>query len=784
MALKAAKKISLNKYTHAVRASQAVLQYGVGAMVDFPNQTLMTAAPEYWQEQITQIHDERLEKVLHVSYFGLPAGQDDPRSTDGISYVRFPEWYFCPKCRKFQPIKSWIADFRKRAKQKQLDNDPNMIKHMQCPICRQDLVVTRIVTVCECGHIDDFPWVKWVHCQNMKGSKPICDHPSLTFKTSASSTEGLEGLTVACESCGARATLRGAFDPNKFQELDKKYNGRYEFGCTGRHPWKHTVETCGKYPKVMQRGSSSVYFPITASSLVIPPYSSILTRKIEDSSAFSRCKDQIAGYKRNTVITTQLLQMLIQNEIDTKSNEIALEIGISSDKIKPILERKWIVSDSNEEYSTASVTYRAEEYEALNGEVSIAVDEYDDFLRESTDIADYGIPYVNSISLIHKIREVQALTGFSRLKPVESVNAEENTGTAVCIKQNETDWYPAYEVRGEGIFIEFNDTEIKKWLDRNSVIQHRVDTINENYKKSFIGASRPRIVTGKFLLLHTISHLLIKQLSFECGYSIASLKERIYCSEESEGRKMAGILIYTASGDSEGTLGGLVRQGRADTFPGVFKKAIESAMTCSNDPVCSLSMGQGRDSLNLSACYSCCLIPETSCEEFNVFLDRGTVVGTCENRRLGFYYEQLYNGASWRDDSVRAIPLKQTENSLKQFILIDNGTDLSENSYGEIWRGLKEWSENETEVKLLTDLENQSDRFSQKEKPHQDCQFQVTGRNEVFKCDLFWKKSQVALFTTDNEECFECAKETQIKCFYAGDVRLTADSILNALEDR
>lgn len=82
---------------------------------------------------------------------------------------------------------------------------------------------------------------------------------------------------------------------------------------------------------------------------------------------------------------------------------------------------------------------------------------------------------------------------------------------------------------------------------------------------------------------------------------------------------MSGILIYTASGDSEGTMGGLVRQGRPDTFPTIFKRAIESAMTCSNDPVCSLSMGQGRDSLNLSACYACTLVPETSCEEFNVF---------------------------------------------------------------------------------------------------------------------------------------------------------------------
>jgi len=127
MDMESAKKVPLNRITHSVRASQAVLQYGVGAMIDFPNQTLMTAAPEYWQEQVVQIHDERLEKVLHVDYFGLPGGQDDPHCREGISYARFPEWYFCPKCRRFQPISDWVSDYRKSATQKRRDSDPDMV---------------------------------------------------------------------------------------------------------------------------------------------------------------------------------------------------------------------------------------------------------------------------------------------------------------------------------------------------------------------------------------------------------------------------------------------------------------------------------------------------------------------------------------------------------------------------------------------------------------------------------------------------------------------------------
>ena len=84
MALK--DKIQLNKVTHSVRASQAILQYGVGAMVDFPDQTLMTAAPEFWSESVEEIHDERLEKALHVDNFGIPGSKDDGKFQNGIGF--------------------------------------------------------------------------------------------------------------------------------------------------------------------------------------------------------------------------------------------------------------------------------------------------------------------------------------------------------------------------------------------------------------------------------------------------------------------------------------------------------------------------------------------------------------------------------------------------------------------------------------------------------------------------------------------------------------------------
>lgn len=606
-------KVDLNKVTHSVRAAQAVLQYGVGAMVDFPDQTLVTAAPEYWSGS-NRISDERFAKALGVDYFALP--------TD-VSYSRFPEWYFCPKCRTFQPLSKWIAAYRQHPKNKRLlESDPYMVNHMQCPQCRQDLVVARIVTVCEDGHLNDFPWVKWVHA---RAKKQICGYPSLKFKTGASGSEGLEGLTVEC-ACGARTTLKDAFDKDIFERMDSE-EGALGFRCEGRHPFKHTKDACSKYPRTVQRGASSVYFPVTHSSLVIPPYADKLNTKIENSRTYKDCLVMISDEDSD-----EDRRALIAKRLSKWSERVSLEIGALKTDVEKILTRKWL-EESREVVDVTSVRYRFEEYMALTGEISTPKGALGDFSREAMPIEEYGLPHIKSISLIDKVRVVNALTGFSRITPAMN---KDDPGF-VSVKMPETKWYPAYEVRGEGIFIEFSQAEIDRWIEDNPLVVARAAKLSDNYATSFIGKNHPRKITPKFIMLHTISHLLITQLSFECGYSIASLSERLYCSDAEDGKEMAGILIYTASGDSEGTLGGLVRQGRPDAFPRIFKKAVNSSKSCSNDPVCIMSKGQGRDSLNLAACHACALLPETCCEERNAFLDRGMISGTFENREIGFW---------------------------------------------------------------------------------------------------------------------------------------------------
>lgn len=766
-----------NKTAYSVRTSQAVLQYGVGAMVDFRDRTLMTAAPEYWGGSVSRIRDERLEKILHVDYFGKPGDKDDVKFAEGISYVRFPEWYFCPSCRRFKPIGEWVTEYRAKSPKK-AEEDPHMIQTMKCPKCFQELVVARIITACQEGHIDDFPWVKWVHCQNFGGPKEICSRPELTITTSSSASESLEGLTLKCLNCGAAASLRGAFDPGKFEELDKKTDFRYNFRCAGKHPWKHKTESCKstEYPKVLQRGSSSVYFPVTESSLVIPPYSSIVTNKIDESAAYAEYKAVIASYLSTPGITAETIELLHNSQTQVYAQRIAQETAIPFDKVVGVLKRKNAAPDDGE-YSTASVKYRAEEYEAITGETVIEAEDYGEFYREGVDISAYNLPFLKSISLIHKVREVQALVGFTRLKPVDSTDAPGSQAVIVPVKEPDTKWYPAYDVRGEGIFIEFDSSSINNWRSENQFLAERVALLNDNYKKSFIGENHPREITGKFLLLHTISHLLIKQLSFECGYGIASLKERIYCSEAADGKEMAGILIYTACGDSEGTLGGLVRQGRSDTFPSIFNKAIENARTCSNDPVCSLSQGQGRDSLNLAACYSCTLIPETSCEEFNCFLDRGVVVGTFDNPNLGFF-QGVYEGAP-----VPANAHVVSDASLTTLVYKGGGTDMSDSTYADIWTNLLDWSTDETETKLLQELIAKSDFCASKIKPVMNGTMLDLTTQEEYACDLIWKQAKAVFLSAENEDIVQAIRNGGWICFCGSSTDLTADEIIRTIPE-
>jgi hypothetical protein len=232
--------------------------------------------------------------------------------------------------------------------------------------------------------------------------------------------------------------------------------------------------------------------------------------------------------------------------------------------------------------------------------------------------------FLSSVSLIEKLRETRALVGFSRVFPEDGRSLR---ARSALLRNNpiapRMAWLPAQVVFGEGIYLSFNEHRLETWeqlpgvRERVALLADRYATIREQRHL------RERAIAPRFVLIHTFAHLLMTRLIFECGYTSASLRERLYVSAEPE-QLMAGVLIYTAAGDSDGTMGGLVRMGRPASLEPVIRRALEAGSWCSADPICLESRAQGPQSCNLAACHSCALVPETACEEFNRFL--GAVV--------------------------------------------------------------------------------------------------------------------------------------------------------------
>jgi hypothetical protein len=238
------------------------------------------------------------------------------------------------------------------------------------------------------------------------------------------------------------------------------------------------------------------------------------------------------------------------------------------------------------------------------------------------------------VVLVNRLKEVRALVGFTRYKPdAEPVAPDLGKGE---------NFVPAVEVSGEGIFLSFDDAQLTRW-ESGSAVNERVARLESRRASSFLG-TRVQRATPRFVLIHTFAHVLIRQLSFESGYPVASLRERVYAREaQEEGGPQAGVLLYTAAGDIEGTLGGLVRMGEAPHMSRSILAALESSAWCSTDPICAESLGQGFAAMNLAACHACGLLPETSCQYANLLLDRGLLVGT--SVFTGGYFSPLVEAA-------------------------------------------------------------------------------------------------------------------------------------------
>jgi hypothetical protein len=563
-----------------------------------------------------KIIEERLQQRLVVDHFRLPPEFKEPGSGVEharlkVPFIRFPRWHYCPRCGAMEELS--IYGNMQKCKGPEFQQ---MSCYTLAEKKRPFMIPVRFICVCGQGHIQDFPFMAWVH-----RDEPIQANCQLRLRAGRSASS-LSGISINC-TCGAWKTMAGAFNEGSLKNIAQ---------CSRKRPWLGEIEDkakpCSVDLRVVQRGASNVYYPNIYSSIYLPKWDKDEDRKLID----------IWEKKRDSLLRTRVEGKLNRSVFEY----IALEYKVDVEKLLKVaqaaLDAVSEVSDINQDEDEASEEkYRKAEYDAI---LSGAGGDNQEFFVVRKSIEEYGQivqKYFKSISLIHKLRETRALVGFSRLLPEDGRKLHEKKADMALSRK--IDWLPAIVVKGEGVFFEFDADKLEAWL-QNKEVSHRTNLLITSLNRARRLRGLPELERDKsfarFILLHTFAHILVNQFSFECGYGSSSLRERLYCNVESDD-SMNGILIYTASGDSEGSLGGLVRQGNPGNLENIVTAALYAAQWCSSDPVCMESQGQGPDSCNLAACHSCCLLPETSCEKGNRLLDRAFIVGTLEKPEVGYF---------------------------------------------------------------------------------------------------------------------------------------------------
>lgn len=595
-----------------IRRSQVITTFGIGAIVDLKTCSAVMKSPDVWPISLRaflqsryRIEDTRLSSLLGSEYFVQP-----PSKADGvrIPVTLFPRMLYCPSCRTLKNVRFWFP------------GDILQKSNLVCN-CRSvnskggctKLLPSRFIVICPKGHMDDFPYYEWVHREEPCRASENPDHyPQFEYMAFGGGAS-LADIRIKCKNCDKSRSMSGA--------LTNASHKHYR--CSGNRPEHFSKrpqpESCGasrEHLRFVLRNATNVYFPRVYSSLLIPPFSQALCERIQRDDGFRALRQQ-------SLLNAPILQQSREYYIDVWSEQFSTPRHIVEKAVDTLLTPQNTVKTLEQ--------FKAQEFCAFTDSESVSDP---NFKIQAVEHYELRASKVCLLCKCKRLREVRVLTGFSRVSPLDSDfnesvvmgTEEEAVQMTVAFKsvapKTQKDWLPAIEVFGEGIFVAFDDDEMARFenASNNSV---RTQIVRQNAKQ-FERESQFTLpaINGRLIALHTLAHVLIKRIAFESGFSLPSLRERIYCDCETGGNTMNGLLIYTADVDAEGTMGGLSRLANDKLLSRVLEKALQDVEWCSSDPVCRESKGQGLGSLNLAACHSCCLLPETCCEFANRFLDR------------------------------------------------------------------------------------------------------------------------------------------------------------------
>ncbi len=599
-----------------VRPSQILTTFGVGSLVDLPNMSVIVMGLDDWPIG-DEIHEERLMRSARsilgpqvARFLTPPRGPESPGSQTnwfdesrqiGVPVAPFPRWMVCSKCRLLAPISSGLFE----PKVYPYRPDRACYLHNCTTQGRAPLVLpARFMVTCEHGHLDDFPWVEFVH------HGPTNCRGLLYLYEVGASGEALD-VELKCDGCEKRRRMGEAFGVNNRTTMS---------ACRGRRPQLRDMDPNGcdqDHVKPMLQGASNLWFPVVISALSVPQATDELGQRVDENWA--------------------VLEQATSPEVLRAFRSIGQlrDLGnYSDDQLWEAMRKKLqgasaATADPDDlkspEWRVFANPTRAKESRSFK-------------LRSVDPPADFARHFAK-IVLVEKLREVRTLVGFTRIMSPRDFDsaADLPPENRARISRKDPTWLPASETRGEGIFFQFSESLIQDWVQRNRAYDREFELGHQAWratKNLDPSKGNPGI---RYVLLHTFAHALIRQLAIECGYTSASITERIYSRNPADGEPMAGALIYTAAPDSEGTLGGLCALGEPDKLGRHIRRALDKMSLCASDPLCAEHAVDGGDKLHGASCHACSFLPETSCERGNKYLDRSALVATVERTNLAFF---------------------------------------------------------------------------------------------------------------------------------------------------
>jgi hypothetical protein len=595
-----------------LRRSQVLTTYGPGAMVDLPTHSVLISGLEEWRDRDWKvIHEPRLTyrllrtlKWRSVELRMPPAASDAPNEgPNGITAWVFPEWFLGA------PVEQEQSTVRTRPLVHRREVDRG--KYQKKPV-----VPIRFVQACPRGHISDIDWYAFVH-----RGKTDCRRG--LWVDEVGTTGDLHNVVIRCD-CGEsrpmstaerRRTPGAEVIPHQPDEDDAPLGY-----CQGERPWlgPRGRQRCGGAEKpeinrLLIRSASNTWFADTVSVISIPDRGADIDRRVQE--VWGQLKD----------IRDESVLQIFRDNMPSLNTTLG---GLTNAEVWESIQRLRAGEDHDEEEGLK----RAELRTLLAADANPDLDATESSFSAQLVPHPRNIRGLDRVVLVHRLREVMALVGFTRFEPpIPDEEGEISLGVHRADVAISADWLPAVENRGEGFFLGFDAEVIRQWemdlfqggeTSRWRELEKGQQRWRERNNKS---AAQHRLPGPAYIMLHTLSHLLINSVALDSGYSSSAIRERIYAATGVG----YGILLYTASSDSEGTLGGLVEVGR--NIGPHLERALERARLCSHDPVCAThepANGAEERYLHGAACHGCVLISETSCEQRNVLLDRALVVET------------------------------------------------------------------------------------------------------------------------------------------------------------